>query len=86
MGESYEIPRPLGGAGVAPTRSVMAFVEPIPVRSSPTATITVLSIIGLGAIAIWDERRESAAALDDFAAEQAVLARSVAHPRLPLPW
>jgi signal transduction histidine kinase len=58
----------------------MAFAEHrIPVRSSPIAAITVLSIVILGAIAVWDERRESAAALDDFAAEQAVLARSVAH-------
>jgi signal transduction histidine kinase len=38
----------------------------------------VLSILAFGAIAAWDERREAAAALDDFAVEQSTLAREAA--------
>src|ERR1700742_7375 len=38
----------------------------------------VLSILAFGAIAAWDERREAAAALDDFAMEQSALAREAA--------
>lgn len=38
----------------------------------------LVSILALGAVALWDERRESAAALDDFAAEQSSLAREAA--------
>jgi two-component system, NtrC family, sensor kinase len=41
----------------------------------PIFTLMISSILLLGAIAIWDERRESAAALDDFAAAQSSLAR-----------
>ena len=38
----------------------------------------VLAIVALGAVALWDEQRESSLALDDFAQEQASTARSVA--------
>src|ERR1700742_4805067 len=38
----------------------------------------VLSILAFGAIAAWDERREAASALDDFAVEQSTLARVAA--------
>lgn len=38
----------------------------------------VLSILAFGAIAAWDERREAASALDDFAVEQSALAREAA--------
>ncbi len=38
----------------------------------------VLAIVALGAVALWDEQRESALALEDFAQEQASTARSVA--------
>jgi signal transduction histidine kinase len=37
----------------------------------------VLSISALGAVALWDEQRESAAAMADFAREQAMLARAL---------
>ncbi len=37
-----------------------------------------LSLIAVAALAFWDEERESAAALEDFALEQATLARSLA--------
>jgi signal transduction histidine kinase len=40
----------------------------------PILTLMISSILLLGAVALWDERRESAAALDDFAAEQCALA------------
>ena len=39
----------------------------------------------VAALAYWDEERESAAALDDFAAEQATLARGLA-AALAVPW
>ncbi len=38
----------------------------------------LLSILAFGAIAAWDERREAAAALDDFAMDQSTLAREAA--------
>jgi len=38
----------------------------------------VIAVAAVACLAFWDEQRESAAALDDFAAEQATLARSVA--------
>ena len=41
----------------------------------PILARMILSILVLGAVAVWDERRESAAALEDFAEEQASLAR-----------
>jgi signal transduction histidine kinase len=47
-------------------------------KAPPILVLMLLSIALLGAIALWDERRESATALDDFAAEQASLAREVA--------
>lgn len=47
-------------------------------KSPPILLWMVLSILLLGGIAIWDERRESAAALDEFAAEQTTLANAVA--------
>jgi signal transduction histidine kinase len=47
-------------------------------RAPPILLLTVLAILVLGAIALWDERREAAAALDDFAGDQAALARELA--------
>jgi signal transduction histidine kinase len=44
----------------------------------PIVLLMVLSILTFGAIAAWDERREAASALDDFAMEQSTLARAVA--------
>ena len=44
-------------------------------QGPPILTLMIVSILLLGAVALWDERRESAAALDDFAAEQSSLAR-----------
>src|SRR4051812_23250729 len=44
---------------------------------TPIALWMVLSIACLGGIALWDERRESNAALDDFAEDQATTARGV---------
>ena len=38
----------------------------------------LLAVAAVALLAYWDERRESAAALDDFAEEQATLASSVA--------
>ena len=46
-----------------------------------TGSLVVLMVLAVAAVTIlasWDERRESAAALDDFAQEQAALAGSVA--------
>ncbi len=48
----------------------------------------VVVLAAVLAVAVWDERREAAAALDDFAAEQTAVARSAAivltdHIRLP---
>jgi signal transduction histidine kinase len=40
--------------------------------------LTVVAVAALGAAAYWDERKEAAAALGDFAREQAALAREVA--------
>lgn len=51
-------------------------LDPMAARKAPPIlALMILSILALGAIALWDERRESAAALDDFAAEQSSLAR-----------
>jgi signal transduction histidine kinase len=47
-------------------------------RLATLALLMVLAIATVGALAFWDERRESAAALDDFAEEQGTLAASVA--------
>ena len=47
-------------------------------RRTPILLTMVLAILALGAIALWDEQRESAAALDDFGAEQRSLAREAA--------
>ena len=62
--------RPVGGWLASPT------LDPMPTpKAPPILALMVLSILLLGAIALFDERRESAAALDDFAAEQSSLAR-----------
>ena len=51
-------------------------LEPMADRNGPPIlALMISSILFLGAVAVWDERRESAAALDDFAAEQSSLAR-----------
>jgi len=47
-------------------------------RKPPILALMILSILLLGVIALWDEERESAAALDEFAAEQSALAREAA--------
>ena len=36
-----------------------------------------ISVFAVTALAYWDEQRESAAALDDFAQEQATLAEAI---------
>lgn len=53
-------------------------LDPMATRPSPILLLTVLSIVVLGAIALWDEQRESAAAFDDFAADQSAIAREAA--------
>jgi two-component system NtrC family sensor kinase len=65
--------RPAGGRMPPPTFDPM--VAP---KAPPILALMLLSIVALGAFALWDERRESAAALDDFAAEQSSLARQSA--------
>jgi two-component system, NtrC family, sensor kinase len=47
-------------------------------RSPPLVLLMVLAVTVIAALAFWDEERESEAALDDFAQEQATLASSVA--------
>lgn len=47
-------------------------------KAPPILALMIVSILVLGAIALWDERRESTAALDDFASEQTALAREAA--------
>ena len=50
-------------------------------RATTTAGLTALmiaSVLAVAALAYWDEQRESSAALEDFAQEQATLAKSVA--------
>jgi signal transduction histidine kinase len=52
-----------------------------PTSTSTTRPLGVLMLLAVATVAVlafWDEQRESAAALDDFAGEQAALARSVA--------
>lgn len=46
---------------------------------APLLVLMVATVAGVAALAYWDEQRESAAALDDFAQEQATLAASVAN-------
>ena len=52
------------------------------VQRAPSRALTLAAMVGViagvAALGYWDERREYAAALDDFAQEQATLARSVA--------
>jgi two-component system, NtrC family, sensor kinase len=47
-------------------------------RAPPILALMVLAILALGAVAVWDEQREAAAALDDFASEQSSLALEAA--------
>jgi len=44
----------------------------------PVVWAMIAAVIAVAAVAYWDEERESTAALEDFAQEQATLARSVA--------
>ncbi len=59
-----------------------ARAQPAPVEGAPRATsliaLMVLAVACVAALAFWDEERESSAALDDFAQDQATLAGSVA--------
>lgn len=48
------------------------------VHRAPILLLMVLSILAFGGVAIWDERREASAALEDFAVEQSTLAREAA--------
>jgi signal transduction histidine kinase len=50
----------------------------VPARPHVLTAMMVLSVAAVAALAHWDEQRESAAALEDFAQEQATLAASVA--------
>ena len=43
----------------------------------PLTALMVLAVALVAALAFWDHQRESAAALDDFAQDQATLAGSV---------
>jgi signal transduction histidine kinase len=45
---------------------------------APILLLMVLAILAFGGIAVWDERREASSALEDFAVEQAALAREAA--------
>lgn len=47
-------------------------------RATPIAWLMLLAIVPVAALAYWDEERQSAVALSDFAQEQATLARSLA--------
>lgn len=47
-------------------------------RAASLVGLMLLAVAIVAALAFWDEQRESAAALDDFAQEQATLADSVA--------
>ncbi|MFO0759775.1 MAG: HAMP domain-containing sensor histidine kinase [Byssovorax sp.] len=47
-------------------------------RFPPLILFMLLAVASVAALAFWDEERESGAALDDFAEEQAMLAGSVA--------
>ena len=50
----------------------------MPANRPPILLLMVLSILAFGVIAVWDERREARAALDDFALEQSAFAREAA--------
>lgn len=52
--------------------------EGSPRPATPLAGLMLLAIALVTALAFWDEQRESAAALDDFADEQGTLAGSIA--------
>lgn len=47
-------------------------------RRPPILLLILLAIVAFGAVAVWDERREASAALEDFALEQSALAREAA--------
>lgn len=64
---------PLNGDSVAARESITPMNKP---RS--IIVWMVLTIIAIGLAAYWDDQRESAAALDDFAHEQVTLARAAA--------
>jgi two-component system, NtrC family, sensor kinase len=49
-----------------------------PPRELPLVVFMVLAVVAVGLLAFWDAERESAASLDDFAQEQAMLAGSMA--------
>jgi two-component system, NtrC family, sensor kinase len=49
----------------------------VTIKGSSILVWMVLAIVALGAVALWDEQRESALALGDFAQDQASTARSV---------
>jgi two-component system NtrC family sensor kinase len=59
-------------------QSVGAVAALARMRPSSVVFSIVVAIAALGGIAVWDEQREATAALDDFAHEQATLARAVA--------
>jgi signal transduction histidine kinase len=47
-------------------------------RGAPLVALMVLAVTAVAALAFWDERREAAVRLDEFALDQATIARSVA--------
>src|SRR5271165_1381344 len=59
-------------------------LRPLPGRTAPIMrrpqlmAAMVVALAAVLAVAVWDERREARAALDDFAAEQTAVARSAA--------
>ena len=68
-----------GASPPSPRRRGAPSDTPFPgARPSGLALMMLLAVAAVALLAFWDERRESAAALDDFAQEQATLAGSVA--------
>ena len=76
--------RPTGTGPVIAARNGISLQEthvaPTLFRNiAPMLTLMVAAVGGVAVLAYWDEQRESAAALADFAQEQATLAASVAN-------
>ncbi len=60
-----------------PSLAVEGQAQPA-MRRTQLVVAMVLALAAVLAVAVWDERREARAALDDFAAEQTAVARSAA--------
>jgi len=76
---AYVVPAPSGTGLAVRQRSMSAIAQRLPERRVlRLAVLMVLAVGSITALAVWDARRESAAALDDFAQEQSKLATSLA--------